>query len=132
MKYRSSIVFKMLRGKAVHSLFILFTKGVVAPKRLCTPFVNNLNNLRTVRRLGVDKFTSKIVQTNVLSSACELIDTLRLQKEEDNLFFQIKEKKTGTQKGDISTLENWVTFLFCVDTAVLPKVTFVTIWTIAI
>jgi len=67
---------------AVHSLFILFKKGTCKVNALLIPFLNNLNNLRTVARLGVDKFTSHAKLQSNLSGACELANTLRLEEDE--------------------------------------------------
>jgi hypothetical protein len=41
-----------------------------------------MNNLRTVARLGVDKFTSHSAAESGLRSACKLANTLRPEEEE--------------------------------------------------
>jgi len=68
-------------GWAVHSLFMCSKKD----SRRQDPciFFEQMNNLRTVTRLGVDKFTSRSVIAEPIAAACELVDTLRLEAEEE-------------------------------------------------
>jgi len=47
-------------------------------------FLNKMNNLQTVPRLGVDKFISSSIVVHSAATAYELINTLRLEAEEEN------------------------------------------------
>lgn len=69
------------KGWAVHSLFMCSKKD----SRYQVPciFFEQMNNLQTVTRLGVDKFTSNSVVANTIAAACELANTLRLEAEEE-------------------------------------------------
>jgi hypothetical protein len=62
---RENIILGENEDQAVHSLFILFKKALII-KALRIFFLNNLNNLRTVARLGVDKFTSQAIPQSSL------------------------------------------------------------------
>lgn len=70
--------------RAVHSLFMCSKKNSRS-QDLCT-FFEQMNNLRTVTRLGVDKFTSSSVVANTIVAACELANTLRLGTEEEEYY----------------------------------------------
>jgi hypothetical protein len=69
-----------------------------------------MNNLRTVTRLGVDKFISSTVVADTAATAYELANTLRL-KQRKKIIYPLFLKGGG----DISTLEKRVTFLCWVD-----------------
>lgn len=91
---------------AVHSLFIYSKKFLQSLNLL--GFFEHMNNLRTVPRLGVDKFASMFAVPQVMLGACELANTLRLEAEEEN-FIKRPEKRTKeignySSKGDISIL----------------------------
>jgi hypothetical protein len=72
---------------------------------LYNPF-EQMNNLRTVTRLGVDKFTSRGLQVKVCVGACELANTLRLKEEEyyAPFFNRGGDILTLVDPGDILTL----------------------------
>jgi len=71
----------VLTGRAVHSLFICSKKLSYGQGSLV--FFEQTNNLQTVARLGVDKFTSHVRLTRGPWEACELANTLRLEEEEE-------------------------------------------------
>ena len=71
----------VLTGRAVHSLFICSKKLSCGQGSLV--FFEQTNNLQTVARLGVDKFTSHVRLTQDPWEACELANTLRLEEEEE-------------------------------------------------
>lgn len=71
----------VLAGRAVHSLFIC-SKNLSCSQGLLV-FFEQTNNLQTVARLGVDKFTSYIRLIRGPLEACELANTLRLEEEEE-------------------------------------------------
>ena len=80
-------------GWAVHSLFMCSKKDSRS-QDLCT-FFEQMNNLRTVTRLGVDKFTSSSVVANTIAAACELANTLRLEAEEEEYYLSPSFRKGG-------------------------------------
>jgi len=71
-------------GRAVHSLFICSKKD--SRSQDSCKFFEQMNNLRTVSRLGVDKFTSSPVVANTAAAACELANTLRLEAKEEKYY----------------------------------------------
>ena len=77
----------------------------------CQPLRNlfeQMNNLRTVARLGVDKFTSRGTLEQASVDACELANTLRLEEEEEyyvpSFFNRGGDILTLVDPGDILTL----------------------------
>ena len=84
---------------AVHSLFMCSKKN--SRSQDPSTFFEQMNNLRTVTRLGVDKFTSSSVIANTIATACELANTLRLETEEEEYHLFLSFRKGG------------VTFLSC-------------------
>lgn len=78
---------------AVHSLFMCSKKD----SRSQDPciFFEQTNNLRTVTRLGVDKFTSRSVVASTIATACELANTLRLKAEEEEYYLFPSSRKGG-------------------------------------
>lgn len=59
-------------------------KKLLLRQAVCNLF-EQMNNLRTVTGLGVDKFTSTGMQAKICVDACELANTLRPEEEEENV-----------------------------------------------
>ena len=91
---------KKVTNWAVHSLFMCSRKYLRS--QVLYIFFEQMNNLQTVTRLGVDKFTSRGVVASSIAAACELANTLRLEAEKEEEYFS---PFFGT----------WVTFLSCVE-----------------
>lgn len=88
------------------SQFVHVFKRPMISQTLCNPF-EQMNKLRTVARLGVDKFTSRGFKATVYVAACELANTLRLEEEEEYyvpFFNRGGDILTLVDPGDILTL----------------------------
>ena len=96
----------MKHKKGCSQLVHVFKKPSIG-QLLCSLF-EQMNNLRTVARLGVDKFTSRGMLAQVCIAACELANTLRLEEEEENyipFFNRGGDILTLVNPGDILTLD---------------------------
>ena len=96
------------RDWAVHSWFICSKKELEDQTSLI--FFEQMNNLRTVTRLGVDKFISSIAGSKIVMDAYELAYTLRRGIEEEDNFsspFRREKQNILRKTDDRDRLHRW-------------------------
>jgi hypothetical protein len=87
-----------VRGTAVHKLFICSKRNCFKEEFVCFLF-EHMNNLQTVIRLVVDKFTSQLIPLSNCMGACELANNLRLKDEEEYYLPLLFKEKNVPKKG---------------------------------
>lgn len=78
------------QGQSCSQLVHMFKKESLS--KVISRFFEQMNNLRTVTRLGVDKFISSSTVANSIAAAYELANTLCLEAEEEENYFPFFEK----------------------------------------